>query len=957
MHFVFGGQPLSSVWRMMYGVLRVLRYALHKTPYVLLLLSPWLIAAAPAQEPPAVTYQRYDVAIELQPDGSFWVHEVQEVRFDGVFRTAFAEIPTEITESIHNVEVYEVVGTAHIPYQQSTAPVSEDQPGRFSTTREEDSLYVDWAYEPTVPGDVRTFVVAYQVFGALWIYPDGHTLEWRAVPADRSGVPVQASRVTVTLPQPVAVNALLATAYGPAYEVAFATADTPATLGVADQASQVVFEVTQPILDGERFQIQVGFPPDLVEARPSPWQIREDAADLQISLPSLITELHIQADGRVDVTEYHTVRVEDGALYESGRTLPTQFVDAIENVEVYEGDQPFVESRANCEYCLRVDQRSRGRSWVTYDVSRDELEYNSFAAGEVAISWFFPPLVRGEQTTFVLRYVVEGAIQIVDEGQRLVWTAVAPGRPVDVVQAEVYVYPPAGLDATDLRIIGGQVDAQADGAVRVRYNGSVPSRQDWVITVAMPEEATAATTPEWQQEIAEVVAEAETAAVAEARLRLAFGGGSLLLMILGMAGLYWLWYIGGRDRPLPPVASYLPEPPSDLPPGIVAYLLDEQPTPKAALAGLFHLASLGFVEIDLDTSMTVRRLANPTAAVSTLPHHLQKLLAYLAPVLEVDQDVSLFKVEPRFVSALPAIYTAMGEEVAPFFDTLPGQSRHRWLVRGQWGVILSVMLALILAMNYTERLGWLALAPAASLLLVGVGLILISRWMPRRTDSGVQEAERWRAFKRYLSNLKDYASVIDAQHILDRYFAYAVALGIETIVLESAADLGTRIPSWTVGPQRRRPTWSQQPVEPSMPTASHPTPQLPDRPPLSRPESRSMGKILQQASHSLGHRLAQSSERLGQLFSTAAGETSTPFQSLEKGAVSTLDVLGTILREAAASGGSSNYSGGGSSSSSSWGSSRSSSRSHSSFSGGSRSSGRSSSSRRSGGGGRRGFGR
>src|SRR5690606_32939229 len=130
---------------------------------------------------------------------------------------------------------------------------------------------------------------------------------------------------------------------------------------------------------------------------------------------------------------------------------------------------------------------------------------------------------------------------------------------------------PPGLTVDDLRITGGRADVQPDGAAQIVYNGAVPPGQSWEITVDMPPGATNAVTPRWQQEVARVAAEAEAAAVTDARLRLGFGAASVLILVLGVAALIGIWYTWGRDRPLPEVADYLPEPPSDLPPGIVAY--------------------------------------------------------------------------------------------------------------------------------------------------------------------------------------------------------------------------------------------------------------------------------------------------------------------------------------------------------------------------------------------------
>ena len=192
---------------------------------IAVLMVAWAVLGLPraglAQDAPPVTYERYDVAIDVKPDGSFAVQEIQQIRFDGEFTQAFAEIPLAYTTRIDDVSVYE---------GDTAYTAGGDGPGTFTTEYDGDNLAVDWTFEQTQPGDVRTFMLAYTVAGGLWIYPDGDLLEWRAVPADRSGVPVQASRVTVTLPAdpasglPVPARTCEATAFG-----APATAQSSAT--------------------------------------------------------------------------------------------------------------------------------------------------------------------------------------------------------------------------------------------------------------------------------------------------------------------------------------------------------------------------------------------------------------------------------------------------------------------------------------------------------------------------------------------------------------------------------------------------------------------------------------------------------------------------------------------------------------------------------------------------------
>lgn len=328
--------------------------------------------------------------------------------------------------------------------------------------------------------------------------------------------------------------------------------------------------------------------------------------------------------------------------------------------------------------------------------------------------------------------------------------------------------------------------------------------------------------------------------------------------------------------------------------------------------------------------------------------------------------MSLDRVSSPFRRVLPEVYAAMGYEAERFFSSLPDTVRHRWLVRGQWMVLGGFVVSAAALCKLGSEVGGVAITPVLAFMLIGGLLIVLSRWMPQRTTVGAEEAERWLAFRRYLKNLKWYGDLAEAQRILDRHFAYAVALDVEEVVMAQAEEMGGRMPVWTrpvqVGGRNDaastggvRPLIVQHEPEPRPAQLSGGRMKRveKDRPSVSLPTldgvSREMAKTLDKASDGLTH-----------LLDGAAGDgTDTPFSLVVRGTgkatemtwhatTSTFDVLGDILEVLGSSGGGSGgYSG--SSSRSSWSSSRSSSFSRSSSS-------RSSSSRSSGGGGRRGFG-
>lgn len=937
---------------------------------------------AAAQGEGDVTYLRYDVDIEVQEDGVFHVREEQEILFDDAFRTAFAEIPLAYVSEIRNVAVSE----GDQPY--TVVSGSPGRPGTYSVSYEQENVFVDWMYEETMPGETRTFVVEYDVSGGLWIYEDGDILEWRAVPADRSGVPVLSSSVTVTLPAGIAADEIEAFAFGPD----FVTEITE---------SRVVFTAEGEIEDGTAFHIMAGFPHGVVNAAVQPWQREEDSAELAYRIRAVDVTLDIGAGGVVEVTERQTVAVDEGVLYGGARTIPLAFVDGLTDFSVSEGEAPYVmldRFDANCEACAWVEERQSGDSWIRLNRGAGSIIIDEEAAGETLVGWTAPPLVKGEETTFVIRYLVAGALQVTEEGQTLAWTPLA-GFETPVETAQINVVLPPGVNAEAVQVEGGSVEAIEDGRLVIGRDGSLPAGESWPVRLTLPPGATAATAPIWQQQLEDVVAEADAIQeqmrqeqIRRARLQLAFGVGGLLLLLGGLLAVGLVWYYWGRDSAVTVAPDYLSEPPSDLPPGIVAYLLDEKPTPKGVLASLFHLATLGLLRIELTDPLRLalnwegelaegQTIESPDGEVVAIPEHMVILFNGLREHLG-EKLTPLSQITIHLPALIPRVYYAMGQEATQFFSQLPGDARRRWLVIGQWIVLGGVGLALAAALLYLSQLGWVAIVPALALVVVGAALIIVSRWMPQRSEAGVEEAARWRAFENYLRQLQQYGDNKDAQRILDRHFAYAVALDVEEVVLAQAEAMEATMPTWTRpvvlhGPARA-PGQSTLPGTQG-PLRRDPAMNLPGdggrRPRLGgegvgREGAGAEGGLpsLSGMSDALATQLERANSGLTRTLQQAVGEVGdTPFQMVWRGAqgagkltweatTTSLEIIDAILDEASSGGGGTSYRGssGGSSRSSSrssWGSSRS-SRSSSS-----RSSSRSSSSRRSGGGGRRGFGR
>jgi hypothetical protein len=905
------------------------------------------VGPATAQDAPPIVYERYDVDIAVQPDGAFVVRETQQIRFGGQFSQGFTEIPLEYTTRVDDVTVFE----GETPYVRNGSG-----PGSFTTAYEDGNLYVDWSFTPTEPGDVRTFTVAYTVVGGLWIYPDQDLLGWRAVPADRSGIPVLASVVVVTLPpdpatgQPVPSTKLSTDNFG-----------HPASVQTTD--GRVAFTGDGPIPDGVAFHVQVGFPHGIVDEQPSLWQLMEDRADLTYRYTAMDSDIRIEADGTVRIDAGYRIRVDSGALHQGFNTISHTVMDDVFDVAVLEGDQPFTLTDEICESCFSVGKTPRQAGWVTYDARYDSLVTDSSKAGATHLHWLPQPLVKGEETTFHLRYALRNALYLSRDGQTFNWSIVIDEQAAPVDSSTARITLPPGVDPARVQVTGGAVQQQPDGSLLLTRPQPIIAAEPWDISVVLPANATAAVKSQWQQDMENVRRAAQQAATRQARSQVLLGGLALLILSGGLLSLLLLWYRFGRDEPVPLPAEYIVEPPSELAPGIVAYLLDEQPSIDGVLASLFHLATLGLLRIRLAPEIAIGRnwdeklspgqlVEAPDGRTMAIPGHLATLFNNLMVVIETARSKPLDQIAGPLQAILPQVYAEMGQEIAPLFDAPPDQARGRWRALGV-GITLLGSLALFYSCIASLGFGAVALAPGLALLLVGAAWIVASRWMPRRTPEGALEAAKWRAFRRYLLNLEDYGSQAEAQEILDRYFAYAVALDVQQVVLRDAERLEAHLPTWTRpvvitssggswsggsssggGSPFSLPTLSWQPA----PASSSPRESGAASPTGGQPADQSLsGK-----SHQMGASLSQASLSLSRTLSAATGSSSS----------STMDAMDRAVRSSSGTS-STRYSGSSRSSSSSSRSSSSSSSSRSSSS--SSSSSRSSSSRSSGGGGRRGF--
>jgi uncharacterized membrane protein len=163
------------------------------------------------------------------------------------------------------------------------------------------------------------------------------------------------------------------------------------------------------------------------------------------------------------------------------------------------------------------------------------------------------------------------------------------------------------------------------------------------------------------------------------------------------------------------------------------------------------------------------------------------------------QERKMSSLKNKFYTSLPKIRDQMYKEVTQrgFFSRSPEAVR---ITYGCWSAVLLVVMAVAafsifgLLLSVTNEL--FALFLAGSFLVFPVGMLIASRYMPRKTDLGTRTAAQVAAFRRYLENIRKYTSVENATDQFEKYLPYAIAFGLEKSWVLNFAREAMPVPGW-----------------------------------------------------------------------------------------------------------------------------------------------------------------
>ncbi len=188
---------------------------------------------------------RIEVTGEVRSDGSMHVTELREVTFEGTFHAFDREIPLRPGESLRNVSVSE--------HGEKYVRDESERPGTYHVSYPGNGLKVSWGYEAT--DETRTFLLEYDVLGAVVKHADAGELYWRFIEPEHEWE-AERSRVEVKLPGHVPKEHIQVWAHGPLH-------------GRVDPVAGGAVATCDPLPSDTLVELRLLFPAEVLTARPS----------------------------------------------------------------------------------------------------------------------------------------------------------------------------------------------------------------------------------------------------------------------------------------------------------------------------------------------------------------------------------------------------------------------------------------------------------------------------------------------------------------------------------------------------------------------------------------------------------------------------------------------------------------------------------------------------------------
>lgn len=258
------------------------RKIFSKIPILLLFFLFFIPTLSASAQIKNFYWERFDAHITLLPNGDLEIEETQRLVFSGEpFTFGFRSIP--VGNSGQN-EGIEILGLRE--GDQQFEQRSNQAPGTYKVSNVGNEVRIDWYFEPTIGEHNYTinYIVKNPVIVGTLEEGDGDQIFWKPLPPDLLSSRVEASRVTLELPQGVSPQQYL-DGSGYLAEGSIDGSTDFVTTTVSDDGRTIIFETSTFLYTGDVFEIRTQIPHGVLDIPKPSWQSSMERADtIQLSV-------------------------------------------------------------------------------------------------------------------------------------------------------------------------------------------------------------------------------------------------------------------------------------------------------------------------------------------------------------------------------------------------------------------------------------------------------------------------------------------------------------------------------------------------------------------------------------------------------------------------------------------------------------------------------------------------
>jgi uncharacterized membrane protein YgcG len=476
-----------------------------------------------------------------------------------------------------------------------------------------------------------------------------------------------------------------------------------------------------------------------------------NAQDKSFVWQRIQSDVAVQDDRRLHVTETLTLRYGSGPFTFAYRDMPIDYLESVSNITVRDAERAYTPT----------DDDESETPWTFY-VGGDERGQR--------VRWVYPP-TENTTRTFVVEYDVAGAVVRDGTNAQVRWPIVFADRDEVVEEATARVRLPAAVAAEQIvaTFANGQGSIETGTNEAIAHVRNVPPGEDVYVQVQFPGSVVTSAQPAWR------AAELEQAQY-DATLRPLVDLVLSLVTLAVTSVLSWSlvrWWRRNRDPQPHLVATDVYSAPDQMEPALAARLLGNN---GAALQStLFDLANRGYLRFgEAPGGWQGKQI---TAIYTGKPvHDLEPFeRAALDALFSGEAQVELSKRHSALVAASSTVQDYHTKAlIERGYITPEGLARRtRGLTIG--GVLLGVgVVALVPAFIFAARYSWWLLALAGAVTLLGFIWLVMAAAVPGLSQRGANAAQQWRAFGAYIAGLQPTTAPPDQFSSL---LPYATALG------------------------------------------------------------------------------------------------------------------------------------------------------------------------------------